>query len=840
MSSTIVSKRILIVLSFVAFDVLAFLVVFDRVQDAMRSGDSTHSAGEPNGQASGATLGASSARAVAPPSIVSSSARSAIMGAPDDSPAVDAMLIVRAVARSTRAPLAGVRIGLVSRDLSLAKTPVPVESSGAVLGESPITNVDGEARVGLPSGVEFELETSTARDDVGSATLVVSALVSGERRKLALELPFGDDLRVCGLVLDADGDRPIAGATVTAMMPETQAVATESQSGRTPSEIGTRDRSPAGSSSPPKLEPASGASGASPATPDSSSKSSATSSLRSSPTSSNPSALTSSSTSSLTNSSTSSPIGEPLRERTFASTKTDSSGHFELSVPSWRDNYAHVSAAGFGIGVSELGRDHETPVHPIVVRLHRSASIEARIVDEVGAPIPNVDVTAYVEAFRLQSEPAADSSLIGAPNLEWKARTDAQGKCTLSGLVAGTQLMVRFLRDGARVCADREIESLLPSEERSIQWDIDLGCTLAATLVDDDGAVVPDREVWLFASVIVDEKDGWQALSREELKDSKTTDANGRLAFHVNAGTWCIGPAPLRPTSVEPDSKAIVACGELFDVERGARRRDVTLHARRGTLIRGRVIDSSGGIPTRFNVRMLPLPPAEQYFARNQNETQGIYAHPEPNATFVLGPLPPGEFELTATGYDPNQPSLPAKMKVRSGDQNVVLQLRVLGHIFGRVVDARTRGPVAASVGLAPNSPSEYVCKADGRFSLRQRGYPGNWCLIATTPDGRIGLLKGVEDDIGQDLTGLEIGVELAGRLKIRYEGSREDFWISIDAADTPIAFTSVPRNGEVDQLVPAGKITINYPGPDKLYSSEKETTIAGGEQKSVVLRDER
>jgi len=787
-----VSNRVLIVLLFVAFDVLALVFVFDRVQvSSSSSAIASQRASDDTATRSETRAAALAARDRNGDPILPAvrSRRSAVTAANSDSAhAIDATLVVRCVAQSTRAPLEAVRVALTARDLALATNPVAVDRASGVIGESPVTDASGEIRVGVPSGLELELETSSTRKEIGAAVLVVAALDPDERRTVVVELPFGDDVHVCGLVLDSGGRRPIAGASVTAMTIEID------------SSDAAGDSASKGPAAPTPT------SGASPVAHDS-----------------NAPPL---------------PANRASSEQPCASTTTDAQGRFELSIASWRGPYVRVSAVGFGIALADLASGHETPEHPLVVLLHRSASIEARIVDEVGEPIPDVEASAYVEAYRLQAESSATSSaLISASNVEWSAITNGQGTCAVRDVVSGMPLEIHFARNGERLREDAEIASLAPGEVRSVQWDIGLGCSLAATLVDEDGRAVPSREVWLFRAAS-DATRAWQHFSRETLIATRTTDDGGNVTFHVGAGTWCLGPAPQRASYSSSDEREIVARGELVEVGLGVRHQAIALHARHGSYIRGRVIDSSGHAPNRFSVTLIPREPTEQYFMRSSYNAPGIYASPGPNATFVAGPFLSDEFELTATGYDAFRDTPPAKVRARSGDHHVVLQLERAGSVAGRVLDARTHEPVQASLRISRFDRWSTNSNSDGTFAV-PGVWPGSYALIATTRDGRIGVLPHI--DVAESGTqGLEIEVQPGGRVRLRYEGSRPECFVTISAGKVWLGNASLKRLEGCEVLAPVGMVAIAYQAKDDdLYLRDREITVEAGRSTQVTIGDE-
>lgn len=125
-----------------------------------------------------------------------------------------AMLVVRAVDKASRAPVAGIRMSVYSPNLD-QEFPAPnVDGSKGTLDTSPITAIEGRVEFDVPDGVDLLLAAYGDDESLGSFTEVIAALGPGERRELTVEVPAGDDLRYFGRVLAREDERPIAGATI--------------------------------------------------------------------------------------------------------------------------------------------------------------------------------------------------------------------------------------------------------------------------------------------------------------------------------------------------------------------------------------------------------------------------------------------------------------------------------------------------------------------------------------------------------------------------------------------------------------------------------------------------
>jgi hypothetical protein len=123
-------------------------------------------------------------------------------------------LSIQVLEKTTRTPLAGVRVVLVPA------TPEPgdeaaerVSGSRGDLHKAPITGRDGRVLFELPPALDLELSAYVA-DGPRPESQALSFFRPGERRELVLELRRIDEMHVVGKVVSAASGDPIAGARV--------------------------------------------------------------------------------------------------------------------------------------------------------------------------------------------------------------------------------------------------------------------------------------------------------------------------------------------------------------------------------------------------------------------------------------------------------------------------------------------------------------------------------------------------------------------------------------------------------------------------------------------------
>jgi hypothetical protein len=776
------SKRIFWIAAFLAFDVLVFVLVFDQFMSPSNRDDGEVAKASAESSARGAPVPrAADSAAPGDPQRVNASGAAASPADASDTAATssnDALLIVHVVASGTKQPLDSVRIELTSSDLSRTISTSSVDGSDAA---PMLTDASGELRIHVPSGVELDLEATSARDDIGSSDVVVPALTSGEQREVTVELPFGNDLRVCGIVLDG-GEKPIVGATASAYLADANASLATAVRGAKP------ERS----------------------------------------------------------------LPDAARGRAIAMATTTSDGRFVLSVPSWREAYGCVNAKGFGPALVDLMPGHEAVDTALTVHLKRGASIHAHIVDELGDSIAGVTAIAHVEALHLAIDSEnVGSALIAAPDSIWKATTNADGVCTLEDLATGTPLTVQLELDNRIRAESITIGSLTPGETTA-EWSILVGCEVTGTFVDEAEAPIVNAPMWLLnAESETTGGDGWRffgtargpwrGFSRERLTMRRTTDGSGRFVLRdVAPGSWCVALEPQRAYTAAEQNREYIPEGHRVNVAPGERHHDVVLHARHGLFVSGRVLEPDGEPSSRFSVLTAPSDSIELPIFRNGTELQeGYYALTGSDGTFRIGPLPAGELELTARGspHPPRPSPVPARVKVKSGEAGVILQFARRPSVKGRVIDAVTHTGVTALIVASPNLMTVHEASADGAFSIEGL-FPTRYTLIATTADGRIGLLSSLTIDETHEVAALELPVSRGGTLRIRYSGSNNEVPCTVQQGGVLIAMPRLKTGETISVLVPAGEAHLSCHLPNSDEDFEKRVNVKPRDETEIVVED--
>jgi hypothetical protein len=167
------------------------------------------------------------------------------------------------------------------------------------------------------------------------------------------------------------------------------------------------------------------------------------------------------------------PVSGARVRGTDAEITTDSDGRFGLQVASWRPPSLRVEATGFGLSVVTPTKGHETPELAFEIALSAGATLEARVLDAVGNPLPGASVRLTARSFELRR--ASEDAL---SDFAWvldevrEAATEPDGRCVLADLAAGVRWSVEVLRDAAVVLREGDPIFLAPGQVLAREWRI--------------------------------------------------------------------------------------------------------------------------------------------------------------------------------------------------------------------------------------------------------------------------------------------------------------------------------------------------------------------------------
>lgn len=467
---------------------------------------------------------------------------------------------------------------------------------------------------------------------------------------------------------------------------------------------------------------------------------------------------------------------------------TDSAGRFELPSPGHVTSF-WVDAPGFGPVIFEVpAHPDETPER--VLALRPSAALVSLVSPDQPDP-EGLSVRVSLPMKELRVPPSRGDSY--RSDVRWGGGFEERG-CRIDGLPARIPLVVELLVRGKPWRRPPRPLVLEPGECAELVWDLELPATLGGRLADAAGEPLAGVTLWLWRNPFEDPGQKPVLLvpaMKETVFDTAVTGADGSFRFDaVPSGWWWVGPE-----AREPAASDVCSVARPVHVPAGSVGTRVHLVAYRGTTLEGRMLAPDG------------QPCAGLVFATSDQVDAFLMARAGDDGRFRFSPVPPFELSLVAHGR-PHAPSEPALVVV--GESSVELHLRVGAAIAGRVVDGRTGSPARASLTITGPDDDAVLYHAgaaeDGKLTLDGLE-PGAYDLAATTPDGQVGVRRGVVVERGDQVEGIEILVEPAGLAHVRYVGSLPKGELTLYCGTTAIAFEGLATGTSATHSVPPGRV---------------------------------
>jgi len=524
--------------------------------------------------------------------------------------------------------------------------------------------------------------------------------------------------------------------------------------------------------------------------------------------------------------------GVPTGDRLLLS--TDAAGLVRLEAHTWMHRAFQVSADRHGVAyvLGEIG--HETAERAYLLEMRRSGTLTVRVLDAARAPIVGANVVLGCAPYELARRDAATSNALivtGDHTTYRGGTTDVAGTCTFDDLSSRVPFECRVLRKGHDEWQAPQPVQVAPGETRELLWIVGLEHVVRGRVVDGAGEPMPQCPVWMMppdarGSRYFDGEDQRALGGADRRARGTTTDDAGEFAFDgVLAGTWLIGPGwtsnrdGTSSTAPAPYAKSVEITDETSE-------HLVELHVDRGLTIRGIVLDAHERPAQRARAH-----------ATSTVDRALCSAPVAEDGTFVLGPLLAGAYEVAASGGR-GLASLET-IDARAGASGLVLHVPPDGMIAGQVVDSAGVG-VGAQVSCVgwrsrPLFATSTNSDVDGSFTLHQTGLE-DVSIVATTLDGRVGVLGPLTFEEGAKPYDLAVRVERGGRIRFRHEGAEDHAQVSVHAGGAVVGFSSVPRSIAEEFVVPPGRVTVRVKYRRSGYEVVREVMVTADRTTDLVI----
>ncbi len=500
---------------------------------------------------------------------------------------------------------------------------------------------------------------------------------------------------------------------------------------------------------------------------------------------------------------------------------TDTEGIACLLLRSWSPFPIVVHADGMAPATVYAGAPRDR-ANARIVKLSLVAGVTIRAYDESGAERVGSHVELTTDAWTFDQsvdEPRLARRILDNP--KWTATTDARGVAQFVGLPPGRALSGSILLAGGISWRAPDPIELKPGDHRTIVWRAGVACAIHGRAIGVDG--LPKSGLEIVLQPADGTEGGYLDSYAGEGRRLTKTDADGGFEFQdVGVGAWQVGPAP--------GDDELAPYGQIVAVASGVSRVEVVVRVERGEPIRCRIVDPDGRPVARG---WLTIDAVDQH----AHHSDRFYAL---DGLVEKGPFRGGEYDLVA--YDSERSGLAPSERVRvhAGASPVDIRLRRGAQIRARVLDAKTREPVAADVclngeTLEPLGWSTATTERDGSFE--QKGLlAGTYVVAARAADGRFGTSSPISIGIGESRDDVEILVQPGAHVRLTLRGIEDDAVLLLLHGGQIVSFDWVPKDTEVVLPVPSGRTTVRLSDAGLKNNQDVEVDLAAGAERKLVF----
>lgn len=500
---------------------------------------------------------------------------------------------------------------------------------------------------------------------------------------------------------------------------------------------------------------------------------------------------------------------------------SNADGLFMLREGAQRDELAVLTLSGRGPALVPIRSLPAESEQPFLVRLPLAAALVGRV-DSLEPGLGLVQVVVRAEGYEL-----VQGQVLIMDTVEWAASIESDGTYSLRDLPPSVSLKLS-LRNARKTFERQRIEPLTlePGEERPLDWSAsDIG-RVHGIVREADGTPSAGLELWLLPASEV----GLSFLKRYAAPTRKAvTGADGRFELaDVPAGAWVIGPQPTAQEDEDVPPRAPAPLATPIEVPSGGDAPFVELVVHRGLDIRGRVLGPDGEGAANALLTAICYEADVRLFGGTR-----------PDGTFALGPLVPGHYRIDARPMKGLYAAAPPTWAY-DGDRDVELHLTRGGQLAGKVIDGQSGVETTAQVSVQSSERSGLRTQFDRSDFTFSALLPGRYHVVASTDDGRIGVLRDQVVSAGSALEGLEVRVARGGWVEVHYRGPKEYARMLLEQDGVTYADDSVRSGASARHPSPTGTVVARLslrgsPGaPDR--EAERTIEVARGEVNVVEI----
>jgi hypothetical protein len=318
-------------------------------------------------------------------------------------------------------------------------------------------------------------------------------------------------------------------------------------------------------------------------------------------------------------------------------------------------------------------------------------------------------------------------------------------------------------------------------------------------VIDQTGAPVPSAEIWLIVPRPVQGDPYLDYGDQSRVVADVQSDAEGR--FHmgpVGTGEYWIGLAPLSRTGNPSQPQDISTFAQRLRVSNESAELEYDLLVYRSVYVRGTVVTPRGD----------PEPSAVvKAFLPSDVELLSVVA--EADGKFAVGPLTPATYRVQASSTHRYIES--ESIAVAGGDSGIVLPLKQGGVIVGFLVDKESRRPTVATVFLSPHGEDREILFTDVDYFRIAGIEPGLYDLTAKSNDDRIGYVRALRVELGDDAPSTVLELAPGADLKVNNEAGSGVDSCRFFADGVCVASAYLGGYEKVSRVVPEGRIEVRY-----------------------------